>query len=418
MPFGGCDVILSGDFGQLPPAVGKSLMFSFFNESAMGILLRKFKRYKLTGQIRAHDDLFQQELIEHFDNYTDYINPITRKMLDKECRYCIISKQPTIHCRHSNFLKRDDLIRDPTWSRAPMAAFTHDSIDNLILQRVVLFAKDEKTVAVRWRLPTVKLRGQIFDVSHLDNVTAKQFPKLWGYFVYNLPVKIDANLSLAGKVVNGTKGILKGIRPSSPNSLMELFNHNNFVAGQIITIDCPIGVFISCEGTVKEFENIFVLSYDAGNKAREKKIKMPLLLGRETVRIKVITPGYECCLLSTAYGFQGQTLPKIILDLNKYVGYVIDLSDVKTCFTRIEKFLNLRLMPFNSKGIDHLLKLRHPDVYIHWDRSYFNHVFDMSIVGKHNGQLINLNIIYEPQKSNIDSLSNYLLHQMTILITI
>jgi PIF1-like helicase len=50
LPFGGCDITICGDFLQLTPPRGGSLMFSFFDRDIMGDIMRYFVGYTLTGK--------------------------------------------------------------------------------------------------------------------------------------------------------------------------------------------------------------------------------------------------------------------------------------------------------------------------------------------------------------------------------
>ena len=70
------------------PGVGRSIMHSFFEETAIGDFFRSFKRYNLHTQNRALGDPFQQALISKLRNYKEHPFPISDDMFVPTCQHC------------------------------------------------------------------------------------------------------------------------------------------------------------------------------------------------------------------------------------------------------------------------------------------------------------------------------------------
>ena len=380
LPFGGIDIILIGDPSQMGPGVGRSILHCFFEETEMGDFFRSFKRYNLHTQNRALGDPFQQAFINKLRNYKEHPFPISEDMFVPTCQHCQLLRRPTKECEHFHVLTKEDVQEDAKWSVAPMVSFTHQSIDNLLFFKLKTFAILKNTIILRWRYPSITIKGQVFDVGHLTDVQAEKYPRLWGYFVRDLPVTVNYNINIPGRLVHGTKAVLKSIRPgvSSPETFNNLLNmYYNNPPGTMITIDCSLGVFLQCEDTDPALQTIFLLANDVNNDRRHTTVKITNIFATQMIIIKVVNSGYDCSLLTTIFGIQGQNCPLLIIDINKYFGYHTSIHHFITCVTRISSFLDMRIMPWNKEGYGHLLKLKLPDIYIHWDDSYsIDGVFD------------------------------------------
>ena len=178
LPFGGCDVILCGDFLQLKPTIGRSLMYAFFDNNLFGEILRSFKRSVLKEQMRASEDKFQEKLVSRLANYRDYPQPIDRKLLSSSCQYCEADSQPTASCEHLHFLTKQDIINDKSWIIAPLVGFTHQSIDYTLLERIKTFAIANNSFVMMWRLDSNESRKNQVDICSLTDEADKSFVEL------------------------------------------------------------------------------------------------------------------------------------------------------------------------------------------------------------------------------------------------
>ena len=62
----------------------------------------------------------------------------------------------------------------------------------------------------------------------------------YGVSVPNLPVRIDHNINIDARIVNGTKGVLTSIKPQNPETLRNIYGDSNIKAGDIVIIEQPI----------------------------------------------------------------------------------------------------------------------------------------------------------------------------------
>ena len=89
LPFRGVVVLLFGDFLQLKPTVGESLIdASLILNSLAGELFRKFNRTKLIMQQRSQEDSIHSAIIKKIRDVTNVFCPITKELLLSSCVHC------------------------------------------------------------------------------------------------------------------------------------------------------------------------------------------------------------------------------------------------------------------------------------------------------------------------------------------
>ena len=130
-------------------------------------------------------------------------SPVTRGLLSPECEHCILKQLATPLCEHLRTLTKEDIVQDNSWLVAPIICFTHEAIDNILLERIKTFAIVNKTIVLRWRLLTCDTISSNFDISDLSDESASNY--------IGLPVRIQKNINIAVRVVHGTLGVLAGI---------------------------------------------------------------------------------------------------------------------------------------------------------------------------------------------------------------
>ena len=234
-------------------------------------------------------------------------------------------------------LTKKDIVQDISWLVAPIICFTHEAIDNIALERIKTFAIFNKTIVLRWRLLTCDTISGNFDVSDLTDESASNYVGLWAFYVTGLPVRIQTNINIAARVVNGTLGVLTGIVPTNPLELRKIYNNTEYNPGDIITIPQPHGVFIKCENTSDKFNEIFLLQGTAIKGIKHNKSKkiqsIPIIMEGINLNINVILPGFESTLVTTDYAGEGHTMDKVIVDLNYYPNRQPRLENVTVSLT-------------------------------------------------------------------------------------
>lgn len=97
-----------------------------------------------------------------------------------------------------------------------------------------------------------------------------------------------------------------------------------------------------------------------------------LKLGKK-VFIRFEMHAVDIAFAVTFYKLQGLTLDKVILDINQPPSglFALSFNSAYVGFTRVRKASDMRIMPVNSKGLQHMSNLR-PDAQLRLWRSGFD----------------------------------------------
>ena len=421
-------IIFVGDGRQLPPGIGgvkTSIMAAtVYGKSELGKNLRKFVRKTLTVQNRADKgDLWQAELLKHV-NEVEY--PITRALLASSCEFCLPSLPvgvvelpeniqrdpiPTRQCRHLHYLNTGIARAIPQLINAPVIYPGHAENDVIMVERIVAFAKFNSLPVFRWAKPAYGKEDNsnarlVFNLHNEFSKSASLNPLLFGYFVQGLPVRVNHNASLEGRVVNGTLGTLHSLRPANVSE----------VDNKVLEAKRPIGVYLDCPTAEECFRDgkVCFLS-DASNDVKRREIITVVKKTSNTQRKDVFLShsGYDSALGGTCYAFQGQTLPYVIFDLNYSYRNPITLAYFLVCISRIKDSMNCFVMLFidEEKQKKTLFELKHPDEWYIWNAAYDeNGIFQLSRI-KPIGELCEkynpkVNKISRPTSSSSSSSSS------------
>lgn len=405
-------IFIVGDFRQLCPGVGgvKSTIMSgcLTGKGPFYEVLRSFKRMVLEGNPRADKDPWQQKLLESLNNDT---YPITAELLRESCSFCLPTEAteeggnynslqrrypiPHKQCTHFHFLNPGMVRAKPEILRAPVIYPGHNATHTTMLCRLQVFAESTNVPVFRWRLPPAspKYSAKINAIHEEGN--ALQFPELFGYYVQDLPIKVNFNANLAARVVNGSRGSLYSLCPVDREDFdvkvatVRKEQPNKCLAGVVIDIDTPLGVYLTCPDALGEFSQpgmICFLSNPSGSDIlKRKKKSINLSKGKKfSTHVNVFNPGYYSGLSGTGYAFQGQTLPQGNgLDLNYTKGIKITLAFLNVAMSRVERAMDCFIMPFSEvkNPREELLLIRHPDEWFIWNNAYDkNGIFQKSLI--------------------------------------
>ena len=159
-----------------------------------------------------------------------------------------------------------------------------------------------------------------------------------------------------------------------PAAIRKILTDRTHNPGDIISIDPPLAVLFNCPDAHPDIKQPITFETNSKSQKRQLTVKIfPILGARAKEQLQVISPGYVCSLSGTTYAYQGKTMPKSIVNLNKCNTVALNMGHINVGISRVINHLDLRIMPWKIGGESskqHLRELRHPDEYLIWNGSY------------------------------------------------
>ena len=347
--FGGLPVLLFGDFFQLPPV----LATAFYNADSSTkqtiatpfdfgcALIAKFKMLTLKQQMRSKDPA-----------HTARINRMRQTDTDDPVNADLIST--------FQVLSEDDKVTDPSWKTARVVVSSNDerySLNTLIVKNYAI----EKGVPVLTWIKDISNKHK-FDPD-VCTILYESNPQLHGFFVQGAPGILLENLNATSGLANGTPAILDSLLFSNDDErsiVKKLLSAAQ--PGQFIQIPVPSAI-IATFPTLNRHEWKHESLHD-------DIVKIPLAYKSHIKnRIKYAKKQYvnykshmiDLAFAITYHKVQGQTLDKIILDLNKRPSSLkqLDFHAFYVGMTRVELPQNIRILPCQDEyNFKHLLDLK------------------------------------------------------------
>jgi len=354
MQFGGLVVVLMGDLFQLKPVAGLPLYVAAMQrvrpEEAGypsvrgGALFRQFKGFSLEQQMRAAEDQVHTKRIENLRKGKG----VPRNLLDGIQR-----------------LKPSDWLE---FAFSPIVVTTNAERASLNERQALRFASHHGTAILRWRKP---LRGEVASLLAQEQIDAlyQIHPELNGYFIIGAPGHLTENLNPTKGFSNGTPIVFHSVtlpEDSQPRELRRLIAGAH--AGQVIEIPPPKSINVIVPSVpVRPAEslddNMTVIPIIASRYPEQIEIK-------KDSRISYESHPVEVAFALTFHKVQGQTVDKIILDLNLRTARSmpnIDFHGLYVGISRVRRFSDMRILPAHtSKNFNHLYKLTPDPKLLDW----------------------------------------------------
>lgn len=366
IPFGGHDMVLLGDWLQIP-AIGETIPKWIFMHLIKptkikspkddllleaALLFKKFRRVTLTENQRAKDD---PSHIQHILRLSD------------------LTKRHPVDHTFINYLKSKQLKLEETntvnskWN-LEACVLTASNVERAMMnkRRAALYAMIKAEIMIIYPLHSS-------DASKLDDdelqYALNHYPETTGVFVRGAPAVLTENLQPEKGLSNGTMCYLSGLffnpKDEGYNDTMETIN--NAAPGDIVRLSIqPSYIIVEYKPehgvmipTEEQVDVTIAIPTHPGHvcvaiPAKAKKTeKITMVIDEHIIpQYHVTTAGVEILFAVTYEKSQGKTLPCVILSLGTNPYSSATLSKMYVGFTRIKHSENLRIWPGTSDQLN------------------------------------------------------------------
>ena len=375
--FGGLNVLLVGDFAQLPAVRQVSIIDSMVNstkshtdpsdlEIQVEALFGLFKKFELRGFVRSKDCKKLRKLLKKF---RDYNNP-----------------EPTLS---ENDLKRIGILdkrvlkKDPEFKDASILVTTRKERDTINKRAGCEWARKNQVPVYWWYQRATTKTEDTLEADHYAHSMSKFCCGVRAFYIPGVKCMLKANPFPTAGYANGSQGRMIGIVHDDSNYVLPSGS-----PGEMIMIPPPRFIIM-----------------EVHHKGKEKKTSIFPCERNQTV-LEYKRDGKDCvykCWSNnvvltfglTIHETQGQTLPRIILLLGRLPGMHvgrITWSLLYVALSRTKRLKHIKFFPtgsckyYHSMYFAHLLKLSMSANLKKWYRSYIDHSWDRNVLRKEHLQ--------------------------------
>ena len=296
-PFGGMSVIFAGDFAQLPP-VSQVKLFSRARSAKEATIFGLLLWRSVSTVI-----ILTEQMRQAGPENAPFVDMLSR-LRDGRCT------QEDFYLLNTRLLKNVLDDESPVlWRDAPMIVYSNAIKDAINLQATLAFARRTGR-RVNWYHAVDTYRGQpIEDSAIIDLLDRLPSNKTGGRLgalplVLGMPVVITENFDVAGGVVNGSKGILRKARYRVGGD------------GKRYLTSCIVELPDLTGDPLPNLPPAFVAVLP--NETEMKSLRHPNS-GRTCTLRRHQVP-LDAAFAITAHKSQGQTISRVVVDLNSCIG--------------------------------------------------------------------------------------------------
>ena len=370
-PFGGLNVLLSGDFAQLPAVKQTPIIKAMINSTKMHLdpsdleiqveaLFGLFTKYELRGFKRSEDCKKLRKLLKKFRDYESNEPTLSENDLK---RIGILNKK---------VLKKDSEFRDAT-----ILVTTRKERDAINRTSGREWAKQNGVPVYFWFQRSSRRNEDPLEADHYAYSMSKFCCGVRAFYIPGVKCMLKANTFPEAGYANGSQGRMIGV----------VFDDSKYklpsgYPGEMIPIPPPRFVIM-----------------EVHHKGKEKRTSI-LPCKMQEAELEYYRDNKECVyrcwsnmvvltFAMTVHETQGQTLRRIILLLGRLPGMnvgKITWSLVYVALSRTKRLEHVKLFPtgsseyFHTMHFAHLLKLTMPENLKKWFRSYVDHRWDRNVL--------------------------------------
>ena len=371
LPFGGLAVVIMGDFFQLPAIQGSLLNAT--PGSQAGLVFVRFERLDFNDQCRAADDPQHAARLEYFRDPGHSKYPVkASQILD-----------------HLELLSQSDVTNDATWLDAPVIVSENFARHYINKAQIVRDAIRTGQPVLTWRNVLDPRTQSLFDrAAQIHNVPIhdllQKYPESSSYFIIGARVMLRDNLTTEKGLANGTTCVLHSITfdPALGHAAIdeEFRRVSQATPGTIVELKYrPFSVNVRLNEDISNWDPTETLDTTQVviplmlNKKRPREFKS---LGRKTGSLchgnnknKTLAYydfGFDLAYSVTYHKVQGQTLDKVILDLNGCNTSALSLAALYVGLSRVRLGRKIRILPISNDTRKRLLGLRFASSLQQW----------------------------------------------------
>ena len=323
-PFGGVSVILAGDFAQLPPV----------NQTKLFTRAKSAKETTIFGQLLWRSITTVVILTEQMRQAGPENLPFVEMLSRLRDGRCTQADYDLLNTRLLRNVLDDE--SKSLWHNAPMIVYANAIKDAINLQATLAFAQRTGR-HVDWYHAVDTYRGQPIEdpaiINLLDTLPSNKTGGRIGVLplVLGMPVVITENFDVMGGIVNGSKGILRKVRSRVGD------DNKRYITSCIVEL--PQLSADPLPNLPPRF--VAVLPNDVEmNSLRHPNSGRTCTLRRHQVPL-------DAAFAITAHKSQGQTMNRIVVDLNSCIGTEAAYVMVSRC-TSLEGLSVLRPFPISK----------------------------------------------------------------------